>query len=376
MTQPPKTRALGPDERPLVRHAERYRLVVQNDPAGNKADGQSAPAPSIDGASETVRVGSKEGNSLRLQNETVSRYHFEIEPSPNGFLLRDLGSTNGTLVDGYRVREIFLPRRAAIKAGDVDLVFEALGEEVAVELSSSDRFGDALGRSPAMREVFWTLEKVAQRDLTVLLEGESGTGKERLAEGIHLRSPRAKSRFVVFDCAAVPASLMESELLGHERGAFTGADSRRIGRFDEAAGGTPFLDELGELPLDLQPKLLRVLERREIRRVGGTQVIPVDVRIVAATNRDLPRARSIAARFAKICSIGWRWCGCGWRLCANAKRTFRCWSSTSYARRSTATRSRRGPCWRGFRRKTCKASSIIRGRGTCASCAISLSGRW
>jgi two-component system, NtrC family, response regulator GlrR len=283
MTQPPKTRALGPDERPLVRHAERYRLVVQNDPA-NRHNGES-----IEGAGETVRIGSKEGNSLRLQNETVSRYHFEIEPSPNGFLLRDLGSTNGTFVDGYRVREIWLPKRAAIKAGDVSLAFEALGEDVAIELSSSERFGDALGRSPAMREVFWTLEKVAQRDLTVLLEGESGTGKERLAEGIHLRSPRAKSRFVVFDCAAVPASLMESELLGHERGAFTGADQRRIGRFEEAAGGTLFLDEIGELPLDLQPKLLRVLERREIRRVGGTQVIPVDVRVVAATNRDLPR---------------------------------------------------------------------------------------
>ncbi len=283
MSLPPQTRALGPDERPLVRHAERYRLTVQNDPTG-KHNGES-----IEGAAATLRIGSKEGNSLRLQNETVSRYQFEIEPSPNGFLLRDLGSTNGTFVDGYRVREIWLPRRATIKAGDVALAFEALGEEVAVELSSSERFGDALGRSPAMREIFATLEKVAASDLTVLLEGESGTGKERLAEGIHLRSPRAKSRFVVFDCASVPASLMESELLGHERGAFTGADSRRIGRFEEAAGGTLFLDEIGELPLDLQPKLLRVLERREIRRVGGTQVIPVDVRVVAATNRDLPR---------------------------------------------------------------------------------------
>jgi DNA-binding NtrC family response regulator len=271
-----ETRAIRADERPLVRHAERYRLSVNG-------------GESIDGAGEILRVGSKEGNSLRLSNETVSRYHFEIESTPIGFLLRDLGSTNGTFVDGYRVREVFLPRRAAIKAGEVALTFEALGEDVAIELSREDRFGDALGRSAAMREVFGVLDKVARKDLTVLLEGESGTGKERLAEAVHLVSPRAQNRFVVLDCASVPATLMESELLGHERGAFTGAQGRRIGRFEEAHGGTLFLDEIGELPLDLQPKLLRVLERREIRRVGGSQVIPVDVRVVAATNRDLPR---------------------------------------------------------------------------------------
>src|SRR5438132_3123938 len=272
----PKTRAMSEGERPLVRHAERFRLAV-------------AGGASIEGAGTIVRVGSKEGNSLRLPNETVSRYHFEIEPTPLGFLLRDLGSTNGTFVDGYRVREMYLPRRAQLKAGEVVLSFEALGEDVAIELSKEDRFGDALGRSAAMREVFSTLTKVGPKDLTILLEGESGTGKERLAEAIHLQSPRAKARFVVFDCASVPATLMESELLGHERGAFTGAAARRIGRFEEAAGGTIFLDEIGELPLELQPKLLRALERREIRRVGGSAVIPVDVRVLAATNRDLVR---------------------------------------------------------------------------------------
>jgi DNA-binding NtrC family response regulator len=187
------------------------------------------------------------------------------------------------------VRELYLPKRATIKAGEVTLQFEALGEEVPIALSREDRFGDVLGTSPVMRELFDLLERVSQKDLTILLEGESGTGKERLAEAIHLRSPRAHKRFVVFDCAAVPASLMESELLGHERGAFTGADSKRIGRFEEAHGGTLFIDEIGELPIELQPKLLRALEKREIRRVGGSQVIPVDVRIVAATNRDLVR---------------------------------------------------------------------------------------
>jgi DNA-binding NtrC family response regulator len=272
-----QTKALGPEDLPSVRHAERYRLSVVGG------------SESIEGAGAIVRVGSKEGNSLRLPNETVSRYHFEIEPTPLGFLLRDLGSTNGTFVDGYRVRELYLPRRAQVKAGEVVLSFEALGEDVVIELSKEDRFGDALGRSAAMRELFQTLQKVGQKDLTILLEGESGTGKERLAEAIHLQSPRAKARFVVFDCASVPATLMESELLGHERGAFTGAAQRRIGRFEEAAGGTLFLDEIGELPLELQPKLLRALERHEIRRVGGSSVIPVDVRVLAATNRDLVR---------------------------------------------------------------------------------------
>ena len=275
-----KTRVLGPESLPLVRHAERYRLTVAGGPLAGT---------SVEGAAEIVRVGAKEGNALQLPNETVSRYHFEIEPTAIGFLLRDLGSTNGTFVDGYRVRELYLPRRAQIKAGEVQLTFEALGDNVVVELSREERFGDALGQSASMREVFSLLGRVAQKDLTVLLEGESGTGKERLAEAIHLASPRAKKRFVVFDCASVPAQLMESELLGHERGAFTGADHRRIGRFEEAHGGTLFLDEIGELPLELQPKLLRALERREVRRVGGSQIVPVDVRLVAATNRDLSR---------------------------------------------------------------------------------------
>jgi DNA-binding NtrC family response regulator len=303
MTMDPKTRAMSQRERPMVRHAERYRLTVTNGAEKGQVIGEASGAsrgasreavPSgmpvvIEGAGAIARIGSKEGNSLRLANETVSRYHFEIEPTPLGFLLRDLGSTNGTFVDGYRVREIYLPKRAQLKAGEVTLLFEALGEEVPIELSREDCFADVLGRSPAMRELFSVLERVAQRDLTILLEGESGTGKERLAEAIHLRSPRAAKRFVVFDCAAVPASLMESELLGHERGAFTGAEGRRIGRFEEAHGGTLFIDEIGELPLELQPKLLRALEKREIRRIGGSQVIPVDVRVVAATNRDLVR---------------------------------------------------------------------------------------
>ena len=270
-----KTVALKESERPLVRHAERFRLSI-------------AGGAQLESAA-TVRVGSKEGNALRIDNPTVSRYHFEIEPTRDGLLVRDLGSTNGTFVDGLRVREAYLPKRAQLKAGEIALAFEVLDSQEVIELSQSDRFADAIGRSAPMRELFGMLERVSVKDITILLEGESGTGKEKLAEAIHLRSPRADKPLVVFDCAAVPPSLMESELFGHERGSFTGADSRRIGRFEEARGGTLFLDELGELPLDLQPKLLRVLERREVRRVGGTNVIPVDVRIIAATNRDLAR---------------------------------------------------------------------------------------
>jgi DNA-binding NtrC family response regulator len=270
-----KTRALKESERPLIRRAERFRIATTT--------GESVESASV------VRVGSKEGNTLRIDNPTVSRYHFEIEPTADGVVLRDLGSTNGTFVDGYRAREIFLPPRAQLKAGEIALSYELLADEELIELSNSDRFADVLGRSAPMRELFSMLERVALKDITVLLEGESGTGKEKLAEAIHARSARAERPLVVFDCAAIPPSLMESELFGHEKGAFTGADGRRIGRFEEARGGTLFLDELGELPLDLQPKLLRVLERREIRRVGGTQVIPIDVRIIAATNRDLAR---------------------------------------------------------------------------------------
>ena len=157
-------------------------------------------------------------------------------------------------------------------------------------LSSSrepERFGDALAASPVMRQLFETLARVAPLDLSVLLEGESGTGKDVLARAIHAASSRAKGPFMVVDCGAIPPNLIESELFGHERGAFTGADVARRGVFEEANGGTLFLDEIGELPLDMQPKLLRALEQREVRPVGGRVARPIDVRVVAATHKKL-----------------------------------------------------------------------------------------
>jgi transcriptional regulator with PAS, ATPase and Fis domain len=139
-----------------------------------------------------------------------------------------------------------------------------------------------------MRELFADLVRIARSEVTLLIEGETGTGKELVAESVHSESQRADGPFVVFDCSAVAPTLIESELFGHERGAFTGAVTSRAGVFEQANGGTIFLDELGELPKDMQPKLLRVLEKRQVRRLGSQTTLPVDVRLIAATNRNLP----------------------------------------------------------------------------------------
>jgi DNA-binding NtrC family response regulator len=158
-----------------------------------------------------------------------------------------------------------------------------------VPLSEHDRFGELVGRSPAMRALFARLERLAASDTTVLVTGPTGVGKELVALSLHEQSPRATKAFEVVDCGSIPRNLAESELFGHEKGAFTGALASRPGAFERADGGTIFLDEIGELPLDLQPKLLRALEAREVRRVGGEKLVGFDVRVVAATNRDLLR---------------------------------------------------------------------------------------
>ncbi|MCA9580555.1 MAG: sigma-54-dependent Fis family transcriptional regulator, partial [Myxococcales bacterium] len=160
-------------------------------------------------------------------------------------------------------------------------------ERVELLPSESTRYGHVVGRSMRMREIFGLLERLGPTDATVLLSGETGTGKDVFARSIHETSPRKDRPFVVVDCGAVVANLIESELFGHEKGSFTGADALRRGAFERADGGTLFLDEIGELPLDLQPKLLRVLEQRTFRRVGGNQEIHVDIRVLAATKRNL-----------------------------------------------------------------------------------------
>jgi len=235
----------------------------------------------------SLRVGTAEDSDLILSDETISARHFELHWTEAGCLLRDLGSTNGTRVDGYRVGEIYLPRTARIVVGNTELTFESLGDEVRIPISRRTNFGELLGHSPAMRAAFAALERVARTESTVLLYGESGTGKELAARGLHDSSARSDGPFVVFDCGVANENLIASQLFGHARGAFTGAVEARQGVFESADGGTLVLDELGELPLALQPTLLRALETRTIQRVGETTTRAVDVRFVACTNRNL-----------------------------------------------------------------------------------------
>jgi len=224
---------------------------------------------------------------LVLADKAVSGTHFEIVASEQGFLLRDLDSTNGTFIGDMRVREVWIKPGTVVRLGQSQLRYEPEKGVVDIDLSSDDRFFELLGKSVRMREIFATLAKVGPTELTVLIRGETGTGKELVARAIHRASRRAAASLVVQDCSSIPKDLIESTLFGHERGAFTGATERHRGSFEQADGGTIFLDELGELDLALQPKLLRVLENREIKRVGGDRTIPVNVRVVAATNRDL-----------------------------------------------------------------------------------------
>ncbi len=241
-------------------------------------------------------IGTDESADVRLSDRTVSRFHCEISHSDGMVVLRDPGSRNGTLIDGVPVFHAALCDRAVISVGRTQLRVEIGPEHIKIPLSERERFGTMAGRAPSMRALFAMLERVAASDATVLVEGETGTGKEAVAESIHRESPRNKGPFIVVDCGAVPHDLLESELFGHEKGSFTGAVNRREGALEAASGGTLFLDEIGELSNDLQPKLLRALERREIKRVGTNQYLPIDVRVVAATNRNL-RAEVNAKRF-------------------------------------------------------------------------------
>src|SRR5262252_803533 len=236
-----------------------------------------------------VRVGKAPDNDLVLPDDTVSRHYCELERRGECVFVKDLGSTNGARIAGSKITEALAPPGSILRFGEVEVVVRATPQKVDVLPSVEPKFGPAIGESLAMRTVFGMLERIAPTDGTVLLEGETGTGKDVLARAIHLASPRAKLPLVVVDCGAISYSLIESELFGHERGAFTGAVAARRGAFENAEGGTLFLDEVGELPLDVQPKLLRVLESREFRRVGGNKTQRADVRVVAATKRDLKR---------------------------------------------------------------------------------------
>ncbi|MBI5182393.1 MAG: sigma 54-dependent Fis family transcriptional regulator, partial [Nitrospirae bacterium] len=236
-----------------------------------------------------LRIGSKKENDVVIADDTVSRFHAQIEEKKGQYIIKDLESTNGTFVNGLQVSEAFLNEGSIIKLGNTELRFIPVEEKIELTPSKKDRFGDIVGKSKEMKEVFGILEKVSKTDATILISGETGTGKELVAKAIHKNSLRARNPFVVIDCGSIARSLIESELFGHEKGAFTGAASARQGAFETAHTGTIFLDEIGELELEMQPRLLRVLEEREVRRVGSTKTMPVDVRIIAATNRDLSK---------------------------------------------------------------------------------------
>ncbi len=233
-------------------------------------------------------IGSAKGCNLIVSDDpTVSRNHCVIQADDQGFHLRDFGSTNGTWLGNARVESAYLTDTTDITVGHTRIRFSPQSKRVEISLSKENSFGKLLGNAARMRDVFARLERVAPTDVTVLLEGESGTGKELAAHGIHKISKRNDKPFEIFDCAAVAPSVIESELFGHEKGAFTGALIQYQGVFERADGGTLFIDEVGELRSDLQPKLLRALETGQFRRIGGTSSVKVDVRVIAATNRDL-----------------------------------------------------------------------------------------
>lgn len=234
----------------------------------------------------TMVVGTAEGVPLRVVDARVSRLHAELTLDDGGVWLRDLGSTNGTWVDSVRVDRVRLEQDGRFRLGSLDVAvrFDA---PTKIALWPQDRLGSLLGRSDAMRELFMQLTKVAASDASVLIHGETGTGKELVAQELHAASRRASKPLVVVDCASLPENLLEAELFGHARGAFTGAVAARTGSIEAAEGGTVFLDEVGELPLSMQPKLLRVLESKSVRRVGENEARPVNVRFVCATHRDL-----------------------------------------------------------------------------------------
>ena len=239
---------------------------------------------------DLLRIGSHPSNDIVLEDRLVSRFHCRLQRGKRAWAVMDTGSLNGTGVNGIRVRDadLTLPE-CRIEVGESVVVVREVGETSLPAPRSAVRFGALCGATPVMRKMFDLIERVAPTDTTVLIEGESGTGKELITGEIVRRSKRADKPFVVVDCGSLAPGIVESELFGHARGAFTGADRLRIGAFEAAAGGTVFLDEVGELPAAMQPKLLRVLENREVRRMGENTPRRVDVRVVAATNRQIER---------------------------------------------------------------------------------------
>jgi DNA-binding NtrC family response regulator len=234
-----------------------------------------------------MHIGHAPSSALRLSDPEVSRRHAALDLVGGRLRVTDLDSTNGTWVEDVGIVDAFVSSGSIVRMGQTQLKVErattpALPRE-------GTHFGRFVGASPEIQRLYPLFARLALSDIPVVIEGETGTGKEVLAEALHDNGPRASRPYVVFDCTAVPAALMEAELFGHERGAFTGASSARRGYFEQANGGTLLIDEIGDLELPLQSKLLRAIEKKEIRRVGGEGVTRVDVRILAATRRNLDK---------------------------------------------------------------------------------------
>ncbi|MCW5808623.1 MAG: sigma 54-dependent Fis family transcriptional regulator [Deltaproteobacteria bacterium] len=234
-----------------------------------------------------VVIGTERTCDVVLADTFVSRRHCSVTPHAQGFAITDLGSRNGTIIDGVAIHKVVAPPGVAIRIGKTLVQLMPADEAVDIPPSAADRFGALYGASHVMRQVFGLLERAARSTAPILFLGESGTGKELMARGIHDASPRKDGPFVVFDCGASTETLIESDLFGHTKGAFTGAAGDRQGAFAAAHGGTLFLDEIGDLPVALQPKLLRMLEAGEVVPLGGRKSERYDVRIVAATHRDV-----------------------------------------------------------------------------------------
>lgn len=288
---PPKIRIAptgGTPTSPRLTHtvpAPRLELTVLSDAGATSKTNRTVV---IDG--DLVRIGALEGNDLVLEDRAVSRFHCRIARENSAWRITDTDSLNGTRIGGISIRDADLPLPECIlEIGESRVRVREQASATRVELHGRPSFGDLWGTTLPMQRLFAVLDKVAKTDANVLIEGESGTGKELVATEIVRRGNRADKPFIIVDCGSISPNLIESELFGHLRGSFTGADRDRIGAFESANGGTLFLDEIGEMPLEMQPKLLRALEAREVRRVGESKARKIDVRVVAATNRRLER---------------------------------------------------------------------------------------
>ncbi len=283
MPAPPDTTATLQKERVALDELPRFVVHVLEGPDRGERRVLDAERPG------RMLIGTSPACELRLTDPHVSRRHIALEQDGAELRLTDLGSTNGTRVGTVRVIEAMLGSGASVQLGDTKLSVEPMAPESVDRLSSATSFGKLVGQSVAMRRLYPICQRLAASNVPILLEGETGTGKEVLAEALHEQGARASGPFIVFDCSAVTPSLLESHLFGHERGAFTGATTVRKGVFELASGGTLFIDEIGDLDIALQARLLRAIERGEVCRVGSERWLSVNVRIVAATRRDLDK---------------------------------------------------------------------------------------